>query len=487
MTTFCKKLQLFCLLKHKKIQLILFFSVFFISFNVSGQTATYLSISNSTLVSTSEKIPLWLWANTDGKTEKNNSILNLTEINAEGTHLFTNPKFKIKAGATLNYGFGNNNKYFQANRIFTRINFNNWELSIGMYYNDLFFEGLSTSNGNIAKSRNARPLPRISFRVSEYKPVPFFTKILFFKGEYDEGFLTDQRYVNKAHLHHKSFYLRLNPFKNFSIAGGAEHFVMWGGTSQDEKIGKMPSDCAAYFRYISGSHGDSKFPAMDQNNVAGDQYGTYQILITQKFKQFEASLNISHPFEDFSGVNLQNWPDNSIGLLIKLNNPNKIITHFIYEYTNTRQQGIKDSLHYWSEDEQKWKSHEYDNYFNHSIYKSGVTYYQKASVSPLFFPIKEEDNISRGIESTRFFAHHIGLKGNISKTIQWKSMITYINHIGTWGKPYTTPHTQGSILFNLFYSGDIFPFDINFTIAEDIIKSYQNNLGFQLGIQYKFQ
>jgi hypothetical protein len=475
-------------LSRKKIQeiMLVFLFSFLLFSETSGQTTTSFSISNSTLVSTSEKMPFWIWANTNGKIDKNNSFLNLLEVNAEGVHFFNKKNLILKAGATLNYGIGNNNRYFQANQIFTRLNLNNWELSIGMYHNDLFFKGLSTTNGNIAKSRNARPLPRISLRVSEYKPIPFLNNILFFKGEYDEGFLTDKRYVNNAHLHHKSLYLRLNLFQNLSIEGGAEHFVMWGGTSRNAKTGKLPSNVSAYFRYISGSQGDSKFPIMDQMNVAGNQYGTYQILITQKFKQFEASLNISHPFEDFSGVNLQNWPDNTIGILIKLNNTNKFITHFIYEYTNTRQQGIKNALRYWSEKEQKWKSHEYDNYFNHSIYKSGVTYYNKTSGSPLFMPIKQEDNICRGIESTRFFAHHIGFKGNISKTIRWKSLITYIQQLGTWQKPYSPPHSQTSILLNFLYSENIIPFKIDLTIAGDIGTNYKNYLGLQLKIQYEF-
>lgn len=460
--------------------------LFFMVFESMSQTSHSGSISNSTLVSTSDQMPFWLWANTDGKIDADNSVLNISEINAAGTHFFNDSNSFIKAAADLDYAIGDNSKYFQANQIYTRLNLNNWEVFVGMVHNDLYFEGLSTSNGNIARSRNAHPYPKIGIRVSDYKPIPFLDKFLSFKGEYDEGILNDDRFIDRTHLHHKSFYLKAELFKNFSIQGGVEHSVMWGGTSQNEKIGELPDDCSAYLKYITGSQGNDDFPVTDQLNVVGNQYGSYQLLLTQKCDRFEAGLNISHPFEDFSGVNLVNWPDNIIGFTIKLKEENKIITHFIYEYTNTRQQGIKDSTHIWNEEEQKWDFIHYDNYYNHGIYASGVTYQQKMMSSPLFNPVRIKDDISRGPESTRFFAHHIGMKGNINSDISWKSMVTFIRQFGNWSQPNKAVKDQTSILLNLFYSGDLIPFNIDFTVAGDIADSNPNRLGLQFGLQYNF-
>lgn len=469
-------------------RILLTFSILFILvFESVGQTVHSISISNSTLVSTSDQMPFWLWANTDGKIDADNSVLNISEINAAGTHFFNDSNSFIKVAADLDYAIGDNSKYFQANQLYTRLSLNKWEIFFGMVHNDLYFEGLSTSNGNIARSRNARPYPKIGIRVSDYKPVPFLDKSLSFKGEFDEGILNDDRFVDRTHLHHKSFYLKAELLKNFSIEGGVEHNVMWGGTSQNEKIGKLPDDCSAYLTYITGSQGTEDFPLTDQLNVAGNQYGSYQLLLKQKFDKFEAGLNISHPFEDFSGVNLVNWPDNIIGVTIKLKDKNKIITHFIYEYTNTRQQGIKDSLLSWNEETQHWNSRHYDNYYNHGVYASGVTYHEKMMSSPLFQPVRIKDDISRGPESTRFFAHHIGLKGKLNKDISWKSMVTFIRQFGNWNRPNKEVKDQTSLLLNLFYSGELIPFDIDFTAAGDIANSNPNRLGFQIGLYYNFK
>ncbi len=462
--------------------LLLFPAVYY----TSAQTNHSLAISNSTLISTSEQMPLWMWANTDGKIAPGNSILNISEINGAGIYFFNDSNSFVKAGADLNYGIGDNSSYFQANQLFAMLNLNNWEIMVGMQHNDLIFDGLSTSNGNIAKSRNARPYPKIGLRVAKYKPLPFIGKFLSFKGEYEEGILNDERYVDGTHLHHKSLYLKAKISDNFSIEGGAEHFVMWGGTSRDERIGEMPTGCNAYFKYITGSAGGEDFPQMDQNNVAGNQYGTYQLMLTQKFKKGEVVLNISHPFEDFSGVNLRNWPDNLIGLSVKFNDPDKFITHILYEYTNTRQQSVPDSLYFWSGEDQKWVRREFDNYYNHSIYKSGVTYFKKTISSPLFFPVKKEEGISMGLESNRFFAHHIGLKGNLNKYISWKSMVTFVRHFGTWNQPYKIVRDQTSLLLNLCYSNKPTPFIIDFTVAGDIANTNPNRLGFQIGLRYNF-
>ncbi len=432
-------------------------------------------------------MPFWFWANTDGTIEKENALLNVSRIGAEGVHYFNDSSLFIQAGTDLVYGLGNSREYFQANQLFTRINYKNWEFIVGMVHNDLFAEGLSTTNGNIAKSRNTRPYPKIGIRVSQYKPVPFFTKFLSFKGEFDEGILVDERYVYRTHIHHKSLYLKAQLSGNLDIQGGVEHFVMWGGTSSDEKIGELPDDFGSYLRYISGSQGDAVFPETDQLNVAGNQYGTYQVLLTQKFTGFEMSLNISHPFEDFSGVNLHNWPDNLIGISIKINDKKRFITHFIYEYTNTRQQSVPDSLYYWNDENQKWQSREYDNYYNHGIYKSGATYFQQTFSTPLFFPLKLENNMSRGSVSTRFFAHHIGVKGNINSQLEWKGLVTYVKHFGTYGAPYITPKQQVSALIYFSYSFGSLPLYINFSVAGDVVTENPNRLGMQFGLRYELK
>src|SRR5680860_978349 len=220
--------------------------------NSNAQTDFSFGASNRTLISTSGEMPFWMWANNDGKINKDNAFLNLSELEVAGKYFFNDSNSFFLAGSNLIAGLGNKNSYFQPNQLFAGINLNNWELNAGMYYDEELFGGLSTSNGNMANSRNARPHPRIVARVAQFKPVPYLGNFLLFKGEYEEGLLLDERYVDKTHLHHKSFYLKIQPTKTFDIQMGLEHFAMWGGTSQNKDIGKLPGDWNAYWKYIRG-------------------------------------------------------------------------------------------------------------------------------------------------------------------------------------------------------------------------------------------
>ncbi len=452
--------------------------------NTFGQYASSFSLSNETYVSSTNALPFWLWANTDGKIEENNSFLNFSSFEATGLHFFNDSNAFIKTGAEINYGIGNNDNYLLANQLFARINLNNWEFNIGNYYHELQFEGLSTTNGNLGKSRNARPHPKIGIRVADYKPLPWIGKYLAFKGEYNEGFLYDDRYVERTHLHHKSFYLKSDPFENFSIEAGVEHSVMWGGTSPI--YGKLPSDFRAYFDYITGSSGDERFLFIDQNYISGNQYGTYQLLLSREFEKINIQFNLSHPFEDLSGVNWQNWPDNILTFSVKFKEENKIINHILYEFTDSRQQGISDSIYRWDEESQKWDRREPDNYYAHSIYRSGVTYKQKMMSSPLFSPLTINDGISYGPQSNRLFSHHIGVKGKLRKDVAWKGMLTYIQHIGKWENEYNPARKQFSGLLKFVYFGEAVPFQIDLTLAGDVDNFQSDRLGIQIGLNYNF-
>lgn len=453
--------------------------IFLIATQVNGQTKTEFQLSNTTLVSSGE-LPFWLWANRDGKINSSASFLNLTEFSTRVTgKLKRITGFHYKAGANLVGGLGNES-YFHPNQLFAGLDYNGWQLEAGMFTDDLQFNGLSTTNGNLARSRNARPYPKIRFSALTFKPVPGVQNWLAFRFEYDEGILNDNRYVSDTHLHHKSFYFKIQPQRSdWDVQFGAEHFVMWGGTSRDDYIGKMPSDFKSYLLYFFGSMGSDNFPINDQLNVAGNQYGTYQVLFTKQFSTFTASLNLSHPFDDFSGVNWRNWPDNLIGLYVEFIDQEKFISHILYEFTNTRQQSITDSIFSWNNTKAIWEREPSDNYYSHGIYKSGATYHQQAMCSPLFAPVILKEGISRGFGSNRFYSHHLGVAGTLLNEITWKGLATYTHYLGTYGNPYEPAKSQLSLLLDLKYNGAYLPFDVGLLLAADIGEMYNNSVGAQ--------
>ncbi|MDD4108902.1 MAG: capsule assembly Wzi family protein, partial [Prolixibacteraceae bacterium] len=288
-----------------------------------------------------------------------------------------------------------------------------------------------------------------------------------------------------AHIHHKSLYLRYMPASSWSVKFRVDHYVMWGGTSPDERIGRMPADLKSYLIYITGSKGDEDFPLTDQANISGNQLGAYNAEIRKCFETGEAAFYLSHPFDDFSGVNWRNWPDNLLGVHIRLYNSK--VTDIVYEYTNTRQQSINGSYYFYNEESGKTERKEDDNYFNHSIYRSGFTYNKFIMGSPLFFPLKIDDDMVTGISSTRFYAHHVGVSGYFTDFIRWRGLITFTAHKGRYAVPYDPVHKQISGLLEVNYSNPRFPVEIGLAAAADAGNAIKNNPGFRLSLSKNFR
>jgi len=455
----------------------IYLSIIFLllSLTTYAQQPIHISAKNSTFASTDCLLPFWFTANRDGKVAAAGSFLNLTDLYIGQLYKTSGTAVSYTWGVNAVAGFGKTN-YYQLNRAYGGISWKGWELTGGRFYDPELYEGLSTTNGNLARSRNVRPHPRLQFATQEYKPVPFLKNRLYFRAEYTEGLLNDNRFVSNARLHHKSFYLKVNPSPAWELEAGLEHFVMWGGTSQVEAIGEMPSGLKAYLQYITGSSGDETFPGTDQLNVAGNQLGTYQFRATKQFTGMEATFYLSHPFEDLSGMNWRNWPDNLLGLHISLNEKDKFITGFVYEYTHTRQQSIRGS----------WDRQEPDGYFNHGIYQSGFTYHRQVMGSPLFFPVKVHEGISLGIESNMFHAHHLGLKGTFPPHLQWKGMLTSVTHYGQYFTRYNPSRNQLSGLLELLYARPGFPAELGLSVAADAGSSSGRNLGVMVMVAKKF-
>jgi hypothetical protein len=442
---------------------------------VSAQQPLFVSIKNSTFVTTDSVLPFWFTANQHGIIKGSGSVLNITDLSFGQTY--------SESAVSLNYSWGTNlvaalakSDYYQVNQLFAGIAFKGWELKGGMFHEPMHYAGLSTSNGNLVRSRNARPHPKFRFGTFGYKPFPIMHNRLQFRAEYNEGILNDNRFVDRTRLHHKSLYLRYFPAPSWILEGGLEHIVMWGGTSPVASIGTLPSGFGSYWKYILGLSGDEEFPIADQMNIAGNQLGTYQFRLTKRFPAMETTFYLSHPFEDLSGMNWRNWPDNLLGLHIGFANKQQYITDIVYEFTNTRQQSIRGS----------WDRQEPDSYFNNGVYRSGFTYHQQVMGSPLFFPVILREGISLGLESNRFYAHHIGARGNFPKSVWWKGMLTYIHHFGRYFTPYEPAKKQLSGLLEIQYKDDDLPFELGVAAAGDAGNIRDVNPGIKLWIAKKW-
>ena len=88
-------------------------------------------------------------------------------------------------------------------------------------------------------------------------------------------------------------------------------------------------------------------------------------------------------------------------------------------------------------------------------------------------------NINSWELNAGFYRDKFGVKGNIGHAVVRKGMLTYVEHFGTYAKPY---HHNKKYIFALIETlnyGDRLPFTVGISFATDVSNALSNKTGFQ--------
>ena len=441
--------------------------------------------SFQTMISSGNDLPFWMTANQNGIYSKQGSSYQLAQFGFNrNIDQDTVMKWSYTYGANLVYGYAGSSAV-QVNEYWIGVRFRSLLLKAGAMAEPILYNGLSSTNGNMYNSGNARPIPGLILSSNGYIPSFIAKKWLSVRFLYNEGFLNDSRVVTHAHLHHKNLYLKGTVTSSVSIEVGLEHYVFWGGNSPI--YGKLPGE-KDYFRYILGLAGGSDSDVKDQVNAAGNQLGSYNLQIQKDWTNISASFYWNHPFEDRSGMELANLPDGLWGIHVMSKKRNALVTDVLYEFMNTRNQS--GSFHLipapTPENPDRLSGRGMDNYFNHWAYRSGFTHFQRMIGTPLFVPEINAEGVSTGFLSTRMWMHHLGVSGTIGSGFYWKSLLTWSRNFGNYGNVYPDPIDQFSFLEELRYEGKELPFKVKTGIAGDLGQRFEQRLGGYLGVEICF-
>lgn len=470
-------------MQRQRVRILLILFVLWI-IPLSNIFAQSVNLEFNTLAGTNEQLPFWLWANQLGQFDPNSTSVQNLSLNAFHQQQLGNSDFNFETGLDLDLLLADENN-IRFTQLFGGLSWKFLQMQVGAFPEKEVYAGLSTSNGNLAASRNARPHPRL--RIGFNRFVPVFVDWFSVNGFYEEGLLNDDRYVEDAHLHRKALYLRLGKPEVIELTGGLEHFVMWGGTHPT--YGELQG-WDTYFDYVVGSEGNENSLMTDQENALGNGYGVYQIQIKKVWNKLHTTLYISHPFDDRSGLQLDNAVDNLWGLHFAFQKEQALISNLVFEFFNTKNQS--GTYHLIPDENGVLQGHGRDDYYNHGIYRSGATYNQVAMVSPLFAPVIIEDGISKGFESTRFIGFHIGADGSLAADWKWKGLLTYSNnfgkHDGQGGSTYAPSRKQGSVMGELSWSPGRKKYRISTSLAADHGSLYDNGISTtRLGAMISFR
>ena len=455
---------------------ILLLSLVALTFPLSAQEknglAPQVSLKETTLVSSGNDLPFWMSSNQNGTISLHNPTYLLFQAGIRrGLERDSLKKWGYTYGGNLVYGLAGGTN-FQPNQYWFGVRYRSIILKAGAESDPVTYGGLSSTNGNIDNSGNARPVPGLRVSTKGYLPFLFAKKWFSFRFQYEEGFLgLDKQAVTNAHLHHKNLYLRNRLSPTLVLTVGVEHYVFWGGNSP--VLGQQPG-WNEYFRYVLGRKGGKSATINDQLNQAGNGLGIYNVGLTKDWPTCILSFYWNHPFEVPSDTGLSNTTDGLFGIYVGKKEKKSFFTDFVYEFMHTNGR-MRNNLNTNSGSSE---------YFNHGEYTSGFTYFQRMMGSPLFVPKIGADGISRGFESNMMWMHHLGLGGTLGSGFTWKTLLTLSRNFGRPWNLYPKPLDECSVLFESSFATPKLPFALKAGIAGDYGTRFEHRYGGYLGISF---
>ena len=438
-----------------------------------NNASTYYASFRS-YISGGKDLPFWIRANQNGAFPVGN---NTTQLLRTGFYRNMDTDFSSAwdyfMGGELLTGFAGE-RYFQPNQYWVGARYRWLVLKAGAEADSICFGGLSSTNGNLDASNNARPVPNISLATNGYVPFPLIGSVLYWKALYSEGVLWDNGYIQNARMHHKNLYFRVKLPGNWNLSTGVEHYVFWGGISPTD--GKIATR-GEYIYFVSGiriNHGSS--PG-DGINLPENHLGIYNFEANKRWQNKSLTLYWNHPFENRAGMKMANPTDGLWGISWEAFKNQQYLTGIVYELMNMMDQESFDAL--------SGSVKGNNDYFNDKTYRSGYTHYAQMMGSPLFVPTLDAGGVSTGFRNNQIRMHHIGLKGFLMKNLSWKTMCTFTKNLGSYTAVYPVAISEFSFLSEFNYLLPHLPLQLSTALAGDSGELFEKRVGIYFGIRWE--
>ena len=370
---------------------------------------------------------------------------------------------------------------------------------------------LSVTGGHIVESGNARTMPGWLLSL-EPVAIPWTGQHLWLYGAFGDYKTQDLRYVQGALVHRTQVGLRGDIGERLSLSASLDHFAMWGGTHPDHA--SMPVNLENYLRVIFGRPANASGDMTDQPNVIGDQRGGEMVRADYRGDGWHLTAQHDIPYDDGSGMGLQNFPDGVNTLHFGWDDKDRWISDIVFEYHYTRVQSGPVNIEWFGGEESPYapgirKTTGIDDYFNNGEYRSGWTHFGRTVGEPLFFPAGTHAGTwsrglrTLGVENNRLRAHHLGLSGKLWRKHPYRLMFTYSRNYGTYVNPYAgesawqrpwgsvseTALHQFSAAFNGTVDGilGVPGLHLVYGLFADYGEVLPKNVGASLGIRYSFE
>ncbi|MDM9631130.1 capsule assembly Wzi family protein [Robiginitalea aurantiaca] len=403
--------------------------------------------------------PFWEYSNTLGMVSEDTEVLAM----ANGYYRrYLSQTTEIEIGASLftDLYSGGNNKV-SGNEYYASFIWETFRITGGARARPERYMGISSVNGNIVWSNNARPMPGVEIQTLE--PLQVFPW-LGLEGNLAHFWLNNDRYVTGAYVHYKNLTLNFTLSDVSTLRAGIEHFAQWGGISPES--GSQSAGFGDYWKVFFGLRGDE---GTQEDVIAiGNHVGSYQLEYSHELNNGSLTGYIQTIWDDVSGVSLQNLADGVFGVFWELPDYSAL-RGLVYEYVQTTYQSGPQGI-----------TNGNDDYFNHNVYRSGWTYKDRVVGLPYF---TTADGLPP-IINTRIIAHHLGARiQSFDEKWDLRLMGSYTINKGRYDAPFNPEENVFYAHARVFYALRE-TMQLGFSIGTDVSSVKQDNFGIGLSFRY---
>ncbi len=448
------------------------------SYGLSAQfPAPQWEVTAAAHFSSGKQVPFWLMSNRQGKIyhQGNSGNLSLGLYAEPDTAARIAPEFGFEA-----YGRTGRSDDIWLHQAWAGVRLYDWVQVRAGLWEDVTGSRMPTlSSGSIIWSGNARPMPRVTIGTPGYVTLPFGRDMIELKGVVTHGWFLDDRFASDVWLHHKNAFIRLGGDLPVNIYWGLNHYAQWGGSSSLQEK-PYPNDLEAFLRVIfirSASPSDPGSPGGWVENKIGNHLGSRNHGVDITTGWMQGGLYLQDVMEDGSGWRRQNFPDGLWGAWMRFTDDSRPVQAIVYEYLQTTDQS--GPTH---DDEHGNVVGGNDNYFNHGHYRSGWSYHGHTIGTPLITSPILTDTENGAPESRRFTnnrvrAHHLGVKGEITGNLAYRTFFTYSRNYGRHSVPFDERKDHFSWMLELSRELGVFGLEAGLTVAVDRGEMYGDQVG----------
>ncbi|GAB4026641.1 capsule assembly Wzi family protein [Spirosoma gilvum] len=354
------------------------------------------------------------------------------------------------------------------------------------------------TTGSYIWSGNALPVPKIQLAIPQFTPIAFTKGVVSLMGTFSHGWFENaDRLIKGSYLHQSSVYGRLGkPTWRFRLYGGFNHQVMWGGHTDyvSPNIGtdgRLPSNIKYFPAVVLGTRDpfseDKNIQTIThfEENRIGNHLGSVDLAADVNVGHWNLFVYRQFIYDDgslFYGTNLD---DGLNGLRLRNRNEPQnsafFLRQFTVEYLFTGSQGGDVFI---LDDPQRRGR---DDYFNHSQYLDGWTYFGRTIGTPFLTP-QQEVNSSLppryGIANNRVSVFHLGLSALVAGKVDITTRLSFSQNAGTYPNPYITIPNQFSGLLTASLPVNLFGGTVlNGALALDSGELLPNSFGGQISLR----